>query len=265
MRFLLFIMIFIATISVAKTTYSQSLPPQVAPPYAFRYAPETPWGPMLQFRGNFVTGVKNDFIRMLELYPDTKIVSLESPGGLLTEGYDVGTVLSDNKLNVWVPRDGACISACALAFIGGWEYKVSGILAFHAPWLPKYEGDMKLMDIYSQGMMTGAAQSFWFALNGFRAQFFMTIAQFTNRDTFMILTNTQDLMWFLMHPERTYAEYLEVKPLPSSVLQGNGDLMSQIMERKRLEVLRNKGEFNFQSGTGKYPSYKEMQKLHQVQ
>jgi len=230
--------------------------------YHFKYVEETPWGPMLEFRGNFVKGLKDDFMRMLTIYPKTKIISMSSPGGLLDEGYEVGRLLSNYRVSVWVPRDQACISACALAFIGGDNYMVSGLLAFHAPWLPAYDGGMKIMDIYSQGQNTGAVQSYWFALNGFRAQLYMTITQYTNRDTFLMFLNTRDLNYFLMHPERTYSEYLEFKDMPKTVLQGNGDLLEAVMVRKRLEVLRKAGEFNFDGSNSKLPSYRELQRLH---
>ena len=230
------------------------------PNFHFKYVKETPWGPMLEFKGTFVTGLKNEFIRQLSKYKDIKIVSMSSPGGLLMEGYEVGKVLSNYRLTTWVPRDQACISACALAFIGGENYKVSGVLAFHAPWLPKYDGSQKLMDIYSQGQNTGSTQSYWFAANGFRAQLYMAITQYTNRDTFMLFTNSGDLNHFLMYPERTYEEYLEWKDSPSTILQGTGELIAAIVKRKRLEVLRNMGEFNFQGSGGDYPSYKQLQK-----
>ena len=215
---------------------------------------------MISFRGNFVEGVKEEFAKVLKNYPQTKIISMDSPGGLLSVGYNVGMLLSDYKLDVWVPQDKACISACALAFLGGWEYRVSGTLAFHAPWLPNYIGDMKLMDIYSQGQNTGAVQSYYFAANGFRAQFYKMLAQYTNRDTFMIFTNTDDLNHFLMYPERTYEEYLEVKDPPTSVLQGTGELIAAVVKRKRLEVLKNKGQFNYKGSGGEVPDYKDLQR-----
>ena len=132
-------------------------------PYDIRYEQDTPWGPMLQFKGSFVAGLSEAFINALAAHPDTKIISMNSPGGLLSEAYKVGTVFSNWNVDVWVPRNAACISACALAFLGGVEYHVSGLLAFHAPWLPQYDGEMKLQDIYSQGQSTGAWQSYYFA------------------------------------------------------------------------------------------------------
>ncbi len=231
--------------------------------YDIKYEQDTPWGPMLQFKGSFVAGLSEAFINALAAHPDTKIISMNSPGGLLSEAYKVGTLFSNWNVDVWVPRNAACISACALAFLGGVEYHVSGLLAFHAPWLPQYDGEMKLQDIYSQGQSTGAWQSYYFAANGFRAQLYQMIAQYTNRDTFIMFVNTWDLEYFLMKPERTYTEYLEQKVVPPTVMQGNGELIQAIMRRKTLEVLRNMGEFNYQGGGARLPSYIELKKRHQ--
>ena len=207
----------------------------------FTYTEKTPIGPIISFRGDFTPGLVIEFEKFLKLHPDAKTLTLSSNGGLLTEGYKVGELLSTKLLDVWIPKDSTCVSACALAFLGGHKYKISGILAFHAPWLPRYDGRMKIEDIYSNGQSTGADQSYWFAANGFRAQFYQMIAKYTNRETFVILTNTKDLELFLMIDGRTYSEYLTYKPVPDSVIQGGIEEFAKERAKKLEEIWEDRG------------------------
>jgi hypothetical protein len=228
--------------------------------YSIEYDKDGLYGnPMLIFKGDFVKGLAKSFIRAYARHPDVTMVSMSSPGGLLTEAYEVGKILSNYKAHVWVPRNATCISACALAFMGGETYKISGIIAFHAPYMPVYKGSVSMDKIYSEGQMTGSYQSYYFAANGFRAQLYMMIAQYTNKSTFVYFMNSHDFYYFLMHPERTYKEYLVQNAVPKSVVQGGDQLMKAIQQRKMYEVLRNNSEINVFT-SGKVLRYKEMQK-----
>ena len=233
--------------------------------YTIKYVKDGLYGnPMLVFKGEFVPGLAKSFIRSYARHPDVKMVSMASPGGLLTEAYEVGKILSNYKAHVWVPRNAACISACALALMGGETYKISGILAFHAPYMPVYQGSISMDRIYSEGQMTGSYQSYYFAANGFRAQLYMMIAQFTNKSTYVFFMNSHDFYYFLMYPERTYKDYLMQNPAPKSVIQGGEKVLKAIREKKMFEVLRNNSEINvFKLGDdaelNNVLSYKEIQ------
>lgn len=226
------------------------------------------FGPMLTFKGEFVKGLSKAFIRAYARHPDVKMVAMSSPGGLLTEAYEVGRILSNYRAHTWVPRNAKCVSACALAFMGGETYKVSGILAFHAPYMPLYSGETSLDALYSEGQKTGSHQAYYFAAHGFRAQLYMMISQYTNKDTFVYIVSSSDLYSFMMYPERTYKEYLKQMPVSPGTVQGGDELMKAISERKYFEILRNNSEIDvFTKGTftngiftkGSILSYKEMQ------
>ena len=212
-------------------------------PYEIIYHPDTEYGPLLAFKGNFVSGLTNDFRRAITKYPDAKLVTMHSPGGLVTEAYALGQLFSDNSINVWVPRNEVCLSACALAFVGGTNYRVSGILGFHAAWMPSWESDTKLSDITSAATQSSASMSFYFAANGFRAQLYQLITTYTNKETFIYFVNTNDLLEFLMVP-RTYEEYLTFRDPPPCLKQGGAEMLAKISRHKFLEILRNMGEFN---------------------
>lgn len=205
-------------------------------PYKIEYVPETPLGPLLSFKGTFVKGLTENFIRALILHPDVKAVTMSSPGGSLDEGYKLGSAMSDYNLIVMVPKGQVCVSACALAFVGGWKYLVGGLLAFHSPYLPKYEPQTVLEDIYYSGQYTGVQQMYYFAANGFRAQLYMTIAQYTDRENYMVITNTNDLHHYLMIEKRTYKDYLSFTKQPDTVIQAGPEEFAKLVKAKQNEL-----------------------------
>lgn len=72
------------------------------------------------------------------------IICLNSNGGRLNQGIEIGRLLRDNYFGTYIPEGAECLSACAIAFMHGsvaaWEYVVTfrmlhpgGKLGFHAP------------------------------------------------------------------------------------------------------------------------------------
>ena len=72
------------------------------------------------------------------------IICLDSPGGNLNEGFEIGCLLRQNLFGTYVDAGAECLSACAIAFMHGqvaaFEYFSShrvlhsaGRLGFHAP------------------------------------------------------------------------------------------------------------------------------------
>lgn len=54
-------------------------------------------------------------------------VALNSPGGSLADGIEIGRIMHDNALVSYVRRDDVCYSACAIAFLGGVFQYVTGV------------------------------------------------------------------------------------------------------------------------------------------
>jgi len=235
-RSIMFKLVLISMLLIVSPIVANS---QEKPPYKIEYIPETPLGPMLSFKGTFVKGLTENFIRALRVYPDVKAVTMSSPGGSLDEGYKLGNAMSNYNLIVMVPKGQSCVSACALAFVGGWKYLVGGLLAFHSPYLPKYDPETVLEEIYYSGQFTGVQQMYYFAANGFRAQLYMTIAQYTDRENFMVFTNTNDLHHYLMIEERTYADYLSFTKQPDTVIQAGPEEFAELVKSKRNELFND--------------------------
>ncbi len=95
------------------------------------------------FEGSIVAGDVQRVTNALEKLPIGTGVSviLESPGGLVSEGLQLGTLFHRAKITTVVKGDGAiCYSACALAFLGGRDFRTGqparikmsgGKLGFH--------------------------------------------------------------------------------------------------------------------------------------
>ena len=80
---------------------------------------------------------------------------------------------------------------------------------------------------------------YYFAANGFRAQLYMTIAQYTDRENFMVFTNTNDLHHYLMIEERTYADYLSFTKQPDTVIQAGPEEFAELVKSKRNELFND--------------------------
>jgi len=59
------------------------------------------------------------FQRLLASTPGASVVALDSPGGRLKAGLDIGTAIRDRQLTTLVQDATVCASACAIAWLGG--------------------------------------------------------------------------------------------------------------------------------------------------
>ena len=63
-------------------------------------------------------------------------IYMNSGGGYLEDGYELGNLFRDVRVNTVVASDSECYSSCATAFLGGYfrEMTGEGKLMFHAPY-----------------------------------------------------------------------------------------------------------------------------------
>ena len=142
--------------------------------------------------------------------PQVGWVSMSSLGGLASEGYKLGTVISEHSLNTYVPYGAACLSACYIAFIGGVEYDIDGLLGAHNAWLAEPIDGYEHNDYIRSGQQWGTYDAAWHILNGFEIGLPYAISNNTNEETFLGWTDEED---FLKSFARTEAnkiyEYLD--------------------------------------------------------
>ena len=137
---------------------------------------------------------------MATMTPSAKWVALSSPGGLAQAGYKLSYAISTLELNTYVGYGSACVSACYIAFLGGKEYDIDGVLAAHNAWL-KDTNDLTVNQGINQGQSLGAYDTYFHLANGFNFTLPYAISSFTDKDTFVAFTDESELMKFFVRSE----------------------------------------------------------------
>jgi hypothetical protein len=130
---------------------------------------------------------------------------LNSNGGNALEGYSLGYTINRNGMLTIVGDTDTCLSACAVAFIGGTSKVLSGNLGFHVAWSTQ-EGT------FSEGMKNG---QFFGTINaaylfnmGYSIQLQYIVSQVTDSETFLIL-NSDDLKLLEMS-DGAFTDFVEL-------------------------------------------------------
>lgn len=74
------------------------------------------------------------------------VVRLESPGGLIYGGMQLGAVIRKLRLDTEVPASAGCYSACTFAFLGGIDRRVEGKFGIHAMSLSQSTASSAMLD-----------------------------------------------------------------------------------------------------------------------
>ena len=166
---------------------------------------------VLHVYGDFDLGISNDVRTALNIHAD-KIdeAVLNSPGGLGYEGYQVGAILSEYQVKTRVASGTACLSACAVAFIGGQDYEVEGILGFHKGHLAGQEPFLNQEEAFDNGQQAGSFNLYYIIANGFGVDLGFQIDRRSSPSHFVVFTNTEDLMKFYVRSDEDYiANYVQ--------------------------------------------------------
>ena len=159
----------------------------------------------INFKGEIISGDAKR-LEALILRTGIKTVEFDSNGGMAIEGYTLGYVIRRNEVKTVVIDGSVCLSACAVAYIGGVDLELDGVLGFHVAWSPvddqSYSDGMKSGQLYS---IVGAAYHFNM---GYTNQMSYIISQVTDSKTFLILS-LDDLKLFTM-VDKDFTEYKEL-------------------------------------------------------
>ena len=129
--------------------------------------------------------------------PTAEWVALSSPGGLANAGYKLGYMISKLELNTYVGFGSACVSACYIAFLGGKDYDIDGVLAAHNAWI-KDTGDFTVNQGINQGQALGAYDTYYHLANGFNFALPYMITAYTDKNTFVAFTDEKELNAFFV-------------------------------------------------------------------
>ncbi len=141
-------------------------------------------------------------------YPEIEEISLNSPGGVAYESFEMGQYFSERGLSTTVSPGKICLSSCAIAFIGGTNYKIDGILGFHTAWLSLDLKDLPegisvdmLNMAYKSGQQIGAQLSYYMRVNGFHDFLTLNINGKSDKDNFLSFTHEDELNeWYVRAP-----------------------------------------------------------------
>ena len=157
---------------------------------------------VLHIKGDFDLGISEDVRTALNIHADIiDEVVLNSPGGLGYEGFAVGNILSDYAIPTRVAKGTACLSACAIAYIGGTDYEVEGILGFHKAHLAGAEPFMNQEEAFDAGQLAGSYHLYYLIANGFSVSLTAHIDQRSTPNDFIVFTNTEDLLKFYVRSD----------------------------------------------------------------
>ncbi len=168
----------------------------------------------ITFQGPVLRGDVEKLKNFALLHPEHNWIAMSSPGGLANVGYQLGQTISELGLSVYVPYGGACVSACYIAFLGGKNYDIDGVLAAHNAYLKdggmdETGGTPDINQTIVYGQQLGAYDAFYHLANGFNFTLPYMIAQHTDKDTFVAFTDQEDLnAFYARNDEDKIGDYL---------------------------------------------------------
>lgn len=159
---------------------------------------------VLTYTGPIMTHTTEVIKYFLETYDYIDEISLSSPGGVAYESFELGALFSEMQIQTTVSANRVCLSACAIAFLGGHGYQIDGVLGFHSshimgeaqdPNSPKYTEQQGNM-LYQQGQLIGTQLARYLMLNGFHMDIALITAYNTSPTKFLVFLDEDDLMEF---------------------------------------------------------------------
>ena len=164
---------------------------------------------VIHVRGDFDEGITRDLASALDANPEIDKVAFDSPGGNANEAFAMAQLLSDRMIRVWVPKARICLSACAIAFTGGYDYDIQGTLGFHNAYIvPDDNEEATHADItngYISGQQLGTYAAGFFVSNGFSFNLQYDITNNTNPEKFLAFTSTADFQkYYVRNDDGSY-------------------------------------------------------------
>jgi len=164
---------------------------------------------LLYIQGGFTKGISKDTQILVDKYGSLiEEVVFYSQGGLSYEGYTISHIMSDNRFKVRVPNGGYCLSACAIAYIGGTDYKLNGgLLGFHKGHLGNGQVSFKDQEeAFDNGQQSGSYATVHMMANGFSYWLSREINDQTSPTTFKLFNKVEDLMHYYVRNDDNYKE-----------------------------------------------------------
>ena len=161
-----------------------------------------------------------NFAKKVEAYiyknPSTNVFFLNSPGGTVAAGIQLGSIFNRIGATTVVAAGDACISSCAFAFLGGANQKLEGALMFHRAWGNAKDGYTH-NDYLSDGQQIGGYIMWYMISVGYSTQFFYFIATETDLNKFMVFKDVKELnKLYVGGPDTPVIKFTERLPITQS-------------------------------------------------
>ena len=156
---------------------------------------------VLYVEGGFNDGITDAVRKAIEETGITK-VALSSPGGLVYEAFSMAYLFSDMEVTPWVPQGRWCLSACAVAFMGGSDYELEGTLGYHVANIGQSVVEPNQINaLYANGQATGAWFAHFVLTNGFSFDLVNDVVANTDVNKFLTFDTTSDLMKYYVRDD----------------------------------------------------------------
>jgi len=144
--------------------------------------------------GEFGKGITSK-LQLLYSFTGFKKLIVNSPGGLVIEGFKMAKFMNTVDVSVEVPRGAYCLSACAVAFMGN-NLTIEGLYGFHTPYYSTFNMDTTINNYTRQIRHVDAMFLEIVITSGYRMALYDIVADNTDRSTFIIFTSNEDLAKF---------------------------------------------------------------------
>lgn len=142
----------------------------------------------LHYAGEVAEGDGDRLQRYIEQFDPVRIV-LNSPGGVAAESFSLGFKLL--AFDGVVEVNNKCLSACAIAFLAAPNKEINGgIVGFHAAWTPQNIDSNLAM---KSGQILGLQMAYYLDKMGYTVQLGYLVTVLTDKDTFFVFTDVEDL------------------------------------------------------------------------
>ena len=153
------------------------------------------------YQGEMVKGDVQRFNDYMKANPSTKTLYMNSPGGMVGVGVELGNSFSENdSLIVAIAEGDKCVSACAFAFLGGNRQVIKGKLAFHRAWTESR--DKSVNEVFADGQLAGGYLLYYVMDKGYNSQLMYLITSQTDRSTFLVFDSKEQLDNFFISTDK---------------------------------------------------------------
>lgn len=168
--------------------------------------PDDGIAPVLHYFGPVTAGDARGLDSYITHYQPSKVI-MTSEGGNSNEGYALAMVLSAHQMHVEVPKGYMCMSACAVAFLGGATKTVDGMLGFHVMYIP---GEVPEHYAATAGQQTGIMDTITSLSTGYNLMLFQVTAYMTSPSDFLVFTSEEELALFYVADQYNFIyQYLD--------------------------------------------------------